>query len=278
MMPTSSTYLPSDFAVTDNETLFGLIRERPLATVVSKDKDGIIYADHIPLIYDEGNKSLRGHVAKTNEIWKRANDTEVLVIFRGPDSYISPSWYPSKQHTHKVVPTWNYAAVHMRGKLSCFSASDDMAKLLSVLESLTAFNEAQVSQACPSHSTWNVSDAPPAYIDQHMQAIMGIEIAVSEVAGKWKMSQNKVDGSLADVCGAVRGLRSLNASSDARRTADTMEGCSPQVKKALQPELMTEKFDKDFYWLLGITCRSQVFMTCATLATALLFFRWKGSR
>jgi transcriptional regulator len=178
-------YQPNRFKHNDLAAMHQLMHAHPLATMVTLANEGI-NANHIPLHLspDAGEfGTLRGHVARANPIWQDFNaDVETLVIFQGPDCYISPSFYPTKQEDHKVVPTWNYAVVHAYGKLQVF---DDAAWVRANLEALTTQHEA--SNARP----WTVSEAPPDYIDNLLNAIVGIELVIGKISGKFKMSQNQ---------------------------------------------------------------------------------------
>jgi transcriptional regulator len=188
-------YLPKHFEQTDRETLIALMRERPLATLITLSSDGPS-ADLIPLEFhpDDGEHgTLRGHVARANVLWQRAGTT-ALAVFSGPEAYISPGWYASKQEHGKVVPTWNYTMVQARGVLR---AVDDAAWLRALVGRLTDHYEA--AQAQP----WHVSDAPDDFVQQMLRAIVGIEMPLTSLVGKWKVSQNR---SAADREGTARGL------------------------------------------------------------------------
>jgi len=174
-------YLPSHFEQHDPEALAGLMREHPLATLVSSGADGLT-ADHVPLEYDADRRLLHGHVARANPLWRNADAQPVLAIFRGADAYVTPSWYPSKAATHKVVPTWNYAVVHAHGTLH---AVDSAPWLHQLVTRLTQRHEHD--RAAP----WAVSDAPDDYVQQMLRAIVGIEIRLTRLVGKWKVSQNR---------------------------------------------------------------------------------------
>ncbi len=195
-------YLPDHFAETRQDVLLSLIAAHRLATIVRQDPDGLV-ADHIPLIiYQRGDLlSLRGHVARANPLWRLADGKDVLVVFQGPQTYISPGWYPSKAEHGKVVPTWNYAVVHASGRLV---AIDDTSWLHGHANELTDANEARFKKA------WKVSDAPAAYIEATARAIVGIEITVTRMTGKWKVSQNR---SAADRAGVASGLRNVGDTS-----------------------------------------------------------------
>jgi transcriptional regulator len=191
-------YLPKHFEQHDREQLSALMRERPLATLIVATDQGPS-ADLIPLefIADEGEHgTLRGHVARANPLWQRAG-TMALAVFTGPEAYISPGWYASKKEHGKVVPTWNYTMVQARGVLR---AVDDAPWLHALVNRLTNHHEA--TQTTP----WQVGDAPDDFVQQMLRAIVGIEIALTSLAGKWKVSQNR---SAADRDGAARGLAAL---------------------------------------------------------------------
>lgn len=178
-------YIPTHFEQSDMATMHGLIRARPLATLITLDSDGI-NANHIPLHLTKATESfgiLRGHVARSNPVWHDLqSNIEVLAIFHGPDAYISPSWYASKQESGRVVPTWNYTAVHAYGSLRII---DDASWIRTQLEALTAHNEASFSEP------WAVSDAPAEFTEKLIEAIVGIEIVITRLSGKWKVSQNQ---------------------------------------------------------------------------------------
>ncbi|MDE2394105.1 MAG: FMN-binding negative transcriptional regulator [Burkholderiales bacterium] len=189
-------YLPRHFEQNDPAALEALMREHPLATLVTRAGDAL-EADLIPLEYDAAARLLRGHVARANPLWRHADGSEVLALFRGADAYVSPSWYPSKAEHHKVVPTWNYAVVQARGTLR---AVDDPAWLHDFVRRLTARHEAA------SARPWAVSDAPADYLQQMLAAIVGIEIAVTGLVGKWKVSQNRsAEAGAAAMARLVRG-------------------------------------------------------------------------
>lgn len=186
-------YQPAHFEQSDREALAALMAAHPLAILVTVGSDGLT-ADHVPLAYDAQARTLRGHVARANPLWRRADGAEVLAVFRGPQAYVSPSWYPSKADTHKVVPTWNYAVVHAHGRLR---AVDDADWLRSLVSGLTDTHEA------PRTPPWKLADAPEDYVQQMLRAIVGIEIEVSRLVGKWKTSQNRSES---DRLGVAQGL------------------------------------------------------------------------
>lgn len=198
-------YVPKQFEEQRIEVLHGLIRAHPLATVVTLSADGL-NANHIPLhLFASGNASgvLRGHVARANPI---LNDigvgAEALAVFQGPHSYITPSWYATKQETGKVVPTWNYAVVHARGIIRIV---DDANWLRAQLGALTDHNEATFSKP------WTVSDAPNDYIEKIMTGIVGIEMEITQLIGKWKVNQNQPMKNKISVATGLRESGSNNA-------------------------------------------------------------------
>lgn len=175
-------YIPKHFEEIRPELLRGLIARHPLGALITHGANGLC-ADHIPFeIVDDGSPFgvLRAHVARANPLWRHAGET--MVVFQGPSAYVSPSLYEDKPVTGKVVPTWNYAVVHAHGPLR---AIEDPAWLLALLERLTGAHEG------PRDAPWSVRDAPPEFIDKLLGAIVGIEIPVRRMEGKWKMSQNR---------------------------------------------------------------------------------------
>lgn len=162
-----------------------LIRVHPLATLVVHAPSGL-NANHIPLYLSESPEpygTLQGHIARANPLFGEIGEgIEALAIFHGPQSYITPSWYATKKETGKVVPTWNYAVVHVSGVLRVV---DNASWLRAQLNALTNQNEASFAKP------WAVSDAPKDYIDKIMAAIVGIEMTITKMLGKWKVSQNQ---------------------------------------------------------------------------------------
>jgi transcriptional regulator len=193
-------YVPSDFRESRRPVLHALMSAYPLATLVAVAADGIV-ANHIPLLFDAAGElgTLRGHIARANPLWKQlADGAQVLAVFHGPEHYISPRWYPSKREHGQVVPTWNYAVVHARGALTWHH---DEAWLGGLVEALTSRHESRFAEP------WRVSDAPAEYLGKMLGAIVGFDIAVRELTGKWKASQNRSD---ADVQGVMAGLAALD--------------------------------------------------------------------
>ena len=195
-------YLPRHFEQTDPAALHGLIRAHPLAALVTHGADCAVTADHVPLEFhpDAGEHgTLRGHVARANPLWRQAAGQPVLAIFQGPQAYVSPSWYATKAATHKVVPTWNYAVVHAHGVLR---AVEEAPWLLALVGRLTAAHEAG------REPPWAVSDAPADFVEQLLGSIVGIEVVLTRLVGKWKVTQNR---SQADRDGVAAGLQRTNA-------------------------------------------------------------------
>ena len=177
-------YCPAHFREDDPAALRGLIEQFPLGAVICQGADGLV-ADHIPLLHEavpDGLGRLVGHVAKSNPLWLTAGDQEVLVIFQGPSTYISPNWYVSKQESGKVVPTWNYAVVHAHCVLR---AIHEPAQLLGMVAALTDRHES--TQPHP----WGVDDAPADYTSRLLSNIVGIHLEIRRWQGKWKVSQNQ---------------------------------------------------------------------------------------
>jgi transcriptional regulator len=201
-------YLPAYFKESRTEVMQALMRARPLATLVTLCDSGLV-ANHIPvetLSEPAPFGVLRGHVARANPLWREYRaGTEALAIFQGPHAYISPSFYPSKQATGEVVPTWNYAMVQARGT---FRFIQDTAWLQALVVRLTDSHEA--SRPAP----WKVDDAPPPYVEKMLSLIVGFEFSIVDLTGKWKTSQNH---SVANREGVVKGLSGGGA--DAREIA-----------------------------------------------------------
>ena len=177
-------YTTSHFDETRPAILHDLIAQHPLGAVVVNAGGGLV-ADHIPFELGAATPQaplgvLRAHVARANPLWR--HEGEALVIFQGPSAYVSPSLYEEKPVSGKVVPTWNYAVVHAQGRLR---AVEDPAWILALLGRLTDAHEGR--RALP----WSVDDAPRAWLDGLLQAIVGIEIDVRQIQGKWKLSQNR---------------------------------------------------------------------------------------
>ena len=178
-------YLPPYFREDRPEVLAELMRDFPLAALVSHGEQGLI-ANHLPLLYDSSEAPygvLRGHMARANGHWKELNSApDALAIFQGPESYISPSLLATKRETGKVVPTWNYAVVHAWGPVTVFDEPDRLREFVS---NLTRVHEGK------RENPWAVTDAPEDYIRDLLTRIVGIELKISRIEGKWKVSQNQ---------------------------------------------------------------------------------------
>ena len=201
-------YLPKHFEETRSEALHELIRTHPLGMLVTLNGAGL-QANSVPFILDAdpagGPGILRAHVARANPLWRETRgDVEALVVFQGPQAYISPGWYASKAEHGKVVPTWNYVMVQARGTLR---AVDDADWLRAFVTRLTTRHEAVQAQP------WAVTDAPADYIDTMLRAIVGIEIPLTALTGKWKVSQNRP---AADRAGVVAGLNAMGQPQSAK--------------------------------------------------------------
>ncbi|MEO7053331.1 MAG: FMN-binding negative transcriptional regulator [Rhodanobacter sp.] len=191
-------YTPKYSEETRAEVLDALVRTYPFATVVANSANGLI-ANHLP--FELVNGVLHGHVARGNEL-VQMDSVEVLLVFRGPDGYISPNWYPTKHETGREVPTWNYAVLHVHGRLRVI---DDAAWLKILLERLTDHHEADQPQP------WKMSDAPEDHIETSLRAIVGLEVTIDRVEGKFKLSQNHP---ARNRTGVIAGLRQRNGEGD----------------------------------------------------------------
>ena len=191
-------YTPAHFRVTDPAALHRIIAAHPLGVLVTS-REGSLDANHIPFEFDPAIGPLgrlSAHVARANPVWQQClTGADVLVIFRGKESYISPNWYPSKHETHRQVPTWNYEVVHAHGRLR---VRDDEKFLRGVLARLTRVHEAQEPRP------WKMGDSAPEYIDMMLRAVVGLEIDITALEGKSKLSQNREPR---DIAGAVQMLR-----------------------------------------------------------------------
>ena len=176
-------YVPSHFDESHPERLQALIAQHPLGILITQGSGGLD-ANHLPFelqVSDNSPGILHSHVARANPIWRDiTSGDEVLVVFRGPDAYISPNWYPSKHEFHRQVPTWNYRLVHVHGKLYI---RDDERFVRGVVARLTRTHEAQTGSPRP----WKMTDSSAEYIDQMLSNIVGIEIEVTKMVGKWKL-------------------------------------------------------------------------------------------
>lgn len=203
-------YLHPQHRLDDTEALHALMAQNPLGAWVCHGPQGLV-ANHVPFWLDRSRGplgTLVGHVSRANPVWSVLGPAvPSVVMFQGPQTYITPNWYPGKAQHGQVVPTWNYLVVHAHGVARAF---DDRAGLLAMLNQLT--NAQEAGQPVP----WRVGDAPPAFIDQFLRAIVGIEIPMDRLEGKRKASQ---DEALPDRLGTVQGLRAL-ATDQAAAMAD----------------------------------------------------------
>lgn len=202
--------------LTDRETLFALMASHPLGAWVCDGRDGLI-ANHVPFLLDRSRGqfgTLIGHVSRANPVWRELGSAgPSVVMFQGPQAYITPGWYPSKAEHGEVVPTWNYVVAHAHGVAR---AVEDRDWVFNMLKRLVAAHEA----ARPS--PWSVSDAPAPFMEKMMRAIVGIEIPIDRLEGKLKASQ---DEAMADRLGTVRGLR--------EQACDTARAMAALVRDAI---------------------------------------------
>ena len=188
-------YVPSHFAA-DPQTVHDLLTHQGASDLVTATPEGLV-ATLLPFVYDPSvgeHGALLGHVARNNDQWRLRSLGEALVIVRGPDAYVSPSWYATKAEHGRVVPTWNYVTAHVYGDLV---VHDDPAWVEALVRRLTDHHEAREPRP------WSVDDAPAAYVAGQLRAIVGVEVVVSRIEAKVKMSQNR---SAADMDGVVAGL------------------------------------------------------------------------
>lgn len=199
-------YLPSHFKVEDKQALHAAIRAHPFATLVTNGADGP-FATHLPLLLDAEDGefgTLLGHVARANPHARpRQNDEgPALVMFQGPQAYVSPAWYPSKREHGKVVPTWNYVAIHAYARIERF---DDPVRLRALVSRLTDRHEA------PRADRWKVDDAPENFVQAQLKAITGLVLRIERIEGKVKLSQNRPE---ADRAGVADGLSASDLAGD----------------------------------------------------------------
>ena len=199
-------YVPSHFAA-DEAAVDELLTRNGAADLITATPDGL-RATMLPFVYDRERRTLLGHFARNNDHWKQPVLGEALVIVRGPDSYISPSWYPSKSEHGRVVPTWNYMTAHVHGALSIH---DDVDWLADLVRRLTNLHEA--GRPTP----WSVDDAPEKFFLGQLRAIVGVEIAITSIEAKFKLSQNRPD---ADIDGVIEGLQAVGDQSGAAAVRD----------------------------------------------------------
>ena len=184
--------------------MHGLMRARPFAALVSSSANGL-YGTHLPTVLkdDGANGLIECHLARANPHWKDlAEGNEALMIFQGPEGYITPNWYPSKAVHGKAVPTWNYAVVHAYGRPAVVQDKDWLRRHVTELTTQQEASEAQ---------PWAVSDAPESYVDVMLRGIVGFRFAITRLEGKWKMSQNR---EMPDRQGVVAGLTARASGDD----------------------------------------------------------------
>ncbi len=174
-------YIPAHFATADADALIQRLARRWAGVLVGVDADGAPIATHLPVLWNAEARTISGHIARANPHWKLGEGRGLLVL-NGPESYVAPSYYPSKAEHGKTVPTWNYEAVHLSGRVEWF---DDAARLERVVSDLSNFHESD--RAAP----WAVGDAPRAYIDALLRGIVGVTLHVDRIDAKRKLSQNK---------------------------------------------------------------------------------------
>lgn len=197
-------YVPPVFREDDLAALHATMREVPLANLVTATDEGLV-ATPLPLFLapEEGSYgTLYGHVARANPQWKLPPTGDAMALFMGPDAYVSPSWYPSKREHGKVVPTWNYVAVHAYGPIEFF---EDAHRLLAVITRLTDLHER------PRAEPWTVTDAPEAFVRAQLRGIVGLRLPITRIEGKRKMSQNR---SAVDRKGVAAGLAASDRATD----------------------------------------------------------------
>lgn len=189
-------YQPPQFREDRIEVQHALVRAHPLGLLISAGPEGIV-ANPLPFLLDPARSALgtlRAHLARANPQWRALSGQSVLVVFQGVDTYVTPSWYETKRQTGKVVPTWNYAIVQARGRVRII---DEQGWLAEQTQDLTDRHEGQRAEP------WSVDDAPEAFIAAQLRGIVGLEIEIAEIDGKWKVSQNRP---AADRAGVMQGL------------------------------------------------------------------------
>jgi transcriptional regulator len=186
-------YAPAPFAVADADELIARLARRFAGVLISVDQQGQPTATQMPILWDPQARIVRGHIARANPQWKLGSGRG-LIVLSGPEAYVSPSFYPSKAEHGKAVPTWNYEAVHLSGSVEWF---DDRARLEELVRELSALHERD------RPAPWSIDDAPGAYIEAMLGAIVGVKMRVERIEAKRKLSQNK---SVADFAGVIAGL------------------------------------------------------------------------
>ncbi len=186
-------YVPHHFAVDDADALIARLAQRWAGVLVTVDADGTPVGTHMPILWDAEKKIAAGHIARANPQWK-LGDGRGLIVISGAEAYVTPSWYPSKRENGKTVPTWNYEAVHLSGRVEWF---DEPARLEALVRDLSTLHEA------PRAEPWGIEDAPRPYIDAMLRGFVGVHVHVDRVEAKRKLSQNKSE---ADFRGVADGM------------------------------------------------------------------------
>jgi transcriptional regulator len=220
-------YIPAHFAV-DDQAVRELLAKHGAADLITLTADGLI-ATMLPFAYepDAGEHgALYGHVARNNDQWRKPALGESLVIVRGPDAYVSPSWYAAKAEHGRVVPTWNYATAHVYGRLV---VHDDPQWVEDVVRRLTRKHEAMRLASPGQQMPWSVDDAPRAFVEGQLRAIVGLELQITRMEAKAKLSQNRPVG---DVAGVVAGL---SARGDERSAAAVERANAERVNAPSAP-------------------------------------------
>jgi transcriptional regulator len=185
-------YVPGPFAERDEDVIWSLIERHPFSVLVTHDAEGF-HATHMPLLADRAGRRLLGHIARANP-QPRRTDGRAMVVFSGPNAYVSPGWYPSKAHNGRAVPTWNYEAVHVYGRLSWRNEADWKRAHLTELSDRFERRFAE---------PWTLAEAPPAYVEALFEGLIGLEFEVERIEAKRKLSQNRP----ADFEAVIEGLR-----------------------------------------------------------------------
>jgi len=186
-------YVPAHFATNDADALIQRIARTSAGILITIDETGAPVGTHMPILWDAKKKIATGHIARANPQWKHGPG-QGLIVLSGAEAYVTPAWYPSKAEHGKTVPTWNYEAVHITGRVEWF---DDAARLEAVVRDLSHFHEHDRAEP------WAISDAPRPYIDALLRGIVGVTLHATRIEAKRKLSQNKGE---ADFAGVIRGL------------------------------------------------------------------------
>jgi len=219
-------YIPAHFAA-DDAVVDELLAKHGAADLITQTEDGLI-ATMLPFLYDPAageHGTLYGHVARNNDQWRKPALGESLAIVRGPDAYVSPSWYAAKAENGRVVPTWNYVTAHVYGHLV---VHDDPAWVENIVRGLTAKHEAARLASPGQRTPWSVDDAPRAYVEGQLRAIVGLELQITRIQAKAKLSQNRP---ASDIAGIVAGL---SARGDDRNAAAVEQANAARVTETVK--------------------------------------------